>query len=115
MSTQITQTRKFWNTGDTITADKLTQMGVLAYVTVDENDEFTLDITWQEAYDGMVTGVVERFNDNAQTGYSIEPVHRIYKNKNPESYVIATDNLDLVCSSANGYPTTANQASPNPK
>lgn len=100
---------KFWNTGDTITADKLTQMGVLAYATEDENGEITLDITWQEAYDSMVTGVVGRFNDNAQSGYFIYPVHEISKNKNSESYVIDLGNLKLGCSSANGYPTTAEQ------
>lgn len=33
------QTRKFWNTGDTITANKLTQMGVLARATEDEDEE----------------------------------------------------------------------------
>ena len=64
----MSYTKQTWNTGDTITADKLNHMedgimesgesGAFIINVIDDGATWTLDKTWQEIYDAHSSGVV---------------------------------------------------------
>lgn len=118
----MTYTPNNWETGDTITAEKLNNMetGIVnAYdstlvVQISRPDElegnFILNKTWQEIYNAIFNTGVFIIRQQIQPGYEVINIETISTISNDSEranpYGIVIGEYDYVTNSPNGYPRT---------
>lgn len=110
-----------WATGDTITAQKLNNMeqGIansgalvvnLAWIPDDEFGNSTLDKTWQEIHDAVLSGgvtIVQREIYEGQELISVPMLQSVQYNSDQEyAYLVVASEIEYSTATANGYPQT---------
>lgn len=103
-------TKNTWNTGDIVSSQKLNHMedGIVgAYeVMVINDDDGTLDKTWQEIHDAMAQGKLCVVMGAVETGFSVSPVTLVNIGIGGVYKVEAGESSTYTASSATEYPKT---------
>ena len=106
--------KQTWQTGDVVTAEKLNHLegGVAAagsmlivHETYDENTStYTLDKTWQEIYDALISGIAILFQADFNEEDKVEQSFFNTAYITDDSFV-CDGNVQYSASTANGYPS----------